>query len=56
MTRKAKAHLELNLVRDVKDNKKGLFKYISRKKKTGENIIPLLNGAGALIINNMEKS
>ena len=25
-TRKAKAHLELNLAMDVKDNKKGFFK------------------------------
>ena len=32
--RKAKAHLELNLARDVKDNKKGFFKYISSKRKT----------------------
>ncbi|XP_009888993.1 PREDICTED: ubiquitin-conjugating enzyme E2 D2 [Charadrius vociferus] len=27
--KKAKAHLELNLARDIKDNKKGTFKYIS---------------------------
>jgi len=32
--RKAKVHLELNLARDVKDNKKGFFKYISSKWKT----------------------
>ena len=30
-TRKAKVHLELNLKREVKDNKKGFFKYISSK-------------------------
>ena len=29
--RKAKAHLELNLARDVKDNKKSFFKYVSSK-------------------------
>jgi len=29
--RKAKVHLELNLARDVKDNKKGFFNYISSK-------------------------
>ena len=34
--RKAKAHLELNLARDVKDNKKGFFKCISSKRKTRE--------------------
>ena len=32
--RKAKAHLELNLVREVKDNKKGFFKYVSSERKT----------------------
>lgn len=30
----AKAHLELNLARDVMDKKKGLFKYISSKRNT----------------------
>ena len=33
---KAKAHLELDLARKVKGNKKGFFKYISRKRKTGK--------------------
>ena len=31
-TRKAKAHMELNLARDVRNNKKGFFKYISSKR------------------------
>ncbi|NXU46088.1 RTBS polymerase, partial [Drymodes brunneopygia] len=31
--RKAKAHLELSLVRDIKDNKKGFYKTISSKRK-----------------------
>lgn len=30
--RKAKAHLELNLVKNMKDNKKGFFKYINDKR------------------------
>jgi len=30
-TRKAEVHLEFSLARDAKDNKKGFFKYISRK-------------------------
>ena len=30
--RKAKAHLELKLARDVKNNKKGFFNYISSKR------------------------
>jgi len=33
-TMKAKVHPELNLTRDVKDDKKGFFKYISSKQKT----------------------
>jgi len=35
-TRKAKVHLELNLARDVKDNKKGFFKYISSNVNKGD--------------------
>ena len=34
-TRKTKVHLELNLARDVKDNKKGFFNYISSKGRLG---------------------
>ena len=45
-TRKAKGHLELNLARDVNHNKKGFFKYISSKRKTGDTVGPLLNRKG----------
>ncbi|GAB0207863.1 hypothetical protein GRJ2_003252000 [Grus japonensis] len=55
-TRKAKAHLELNLARDVKDNKKGFFKYISSKRKTRENVGLLLNEVGALVTEDTEKA
>ena len=48
MTRKTKAHLELNLARDVR-NKKGFFKYISSKQKTRDNVGPLLNEVGVLV-------
>lgn len=41
--RKTKVHLELNVVREVKDNKKGFLKYVSSKTKTRENVGPLLN-------------
>jgi len=54
--RKAKVHLELNLARDVKDNKKGFFKYINSKRKTKENVGPLLNEVGALVTENTEKA
>ena len=30
--RKAKAQMELNLVRDVKDNKKGFYRYIGMSR------------------------
>ncbi|GAB0195017.1 mitochondrial enolase superfamily member 1 [Grus japonensis] len=55
-TRKAKAHLELNLARDVKDNKKGFFKYINSKRKTRENVGLLLNEVGALVMGDTEKA
>ncbi|KAJ7422844.1 hypothetical protein BTVI_12165 [Pitangus sulphuratus] len=42
-TRTAKVHLELNLARDIKDNKKGFFKSISSKRKSKENLGSLLN-------------
>ncbi|GAB0202606.1 mitochondrial enolase superfamily member 1 [Grus japonensis] len=54
-TWKAKAHLELNVARDVKDKKNGFFKYISSKRKTRENVGPLLNEVGALAMEDTEK-
>jgi len=38
--------LELNVVKKVKDKKKGFFKYVSSKKKTREDVGPLLNEVG----------
>jgi len=55
-TRKAKVHLELNLARDVNDNKKGFFKYISSKWKSRENVGPLLNEVSALVTEDAEKA
>jgi len=54
--RKAKAHLELDLARDVKDNMKGFFKYISSKRKTRENVRLLLNEVGAVVAEDTEKA
>jgi len=54
--RKAKAHLELNLARDVKDNKKGFFNYISSKRKTRDNVGPLLNEVSVLVKEDTEKA
>jgi len=55
-TRKAKAHLELKLARDVKNNRKGFFNYISSKRKTRDNVGPLLNEAGVLVMEDSEKA
>jgi len=55
-TRKAKAHLELNLARDVKNNKKGFFSYISSKRKARGNVGPWLNDVGVLVTDNVEKA
>ena len=54
--RKAKSHLELNLARDVKDNKKGFFKSISSKRKTRETVGLLLNEVSALVTEDTEKT
>lgn len=44
--RKAKASLEFNLVRDVKDNKKGFYRCVSNERKTRENTGPLMDETG----------
>ncbi|CAM5119228.1 unnamed protein product [Eretmochelys imbricata] len=54
--RKAKSHLELQLARDVKSNKKGFFRYVSNKKKVKESVGPLLNEGGNLVTENVEKA
>ncbi|KAJ7408217.1 hypothetical protein BTVI_60447 [Pitangus sulphuratus] len=55
-TRKAKACLELNLSKNVKDNKKGFFKYINNKRKTKDNVGPLLSRGVTLVTEDAEKS
>jgi len=55
-TRKAKPYLELNLARNVKDNKKAFFKYISSKRKARDNVGPLLNEAGVLVTEDADKA
>ena len=37
-TKKAKAHLKLNLLGEVKDNKKGLFNDVNSTRKTRESV------------------
>jgi len=55
-TKKAKVHLVLNLAREVKDNKKGFFNYISSKRKTRDDVGPLLNEVGVLVTEDTEKA
>lgn len=52
---KAKAQLKPKLARDVKSKNEECF-YTSSKKKTKEEVTPLLNRAGDLVIMEMEKS
>ncbi|GAB0187869.1 mitochondrial enolase superfamily member 1 [Grus japonensis] len=54
--RNAKALMELNLARDVKGNKKSLYRYISNKRKTRENMGLLWNETGNLVTWGMEKA
>ena len=46
----------MQLVRDVKGNKKGFYKYLSNKRKIRERVGPLLNGGGNLVTDDMEKA
>ena len=46
--RKANAQVELNLARDVKDNKKGFYRYIGRRRQAKESAPPLMKGNGEL--------
>ena len=52
--RKAKALVELNLARDVKDNKKGFYRYIGRRRQAKEGAPPLMKGSGELASSDTE--
>ncbi|GAB0203411.1 hypothetical protein GRJ2_002806700 [Grus japonensis] len=54
--RKAKALIEISLARDVKDNKKSFYRYVSEKRRTRENVGPLWNETGDLVTQDMEKA
>ena len=54
--RKAKAHLELSLATAVKDNRKCFYKYINTKRRTKENLHPLLDAGGNLVTRDEEKA
>jgi len=54
--KKAKAQIELNLVRDVKNNSKGYYRCISLKRKSKESVPHLMNEKGELATMDMEKA
>lgn len=47
--RKAKALIELSLLRAVKGNKRNFSQYVNDKRKTRENVGPLQEEAGDLV-------
>lgn len=53
--RRTKVQLELNLMGEVKDNRKDFFRYISSKRKTTKNVSPLQNEVNALVREDTEK-
>ncbi|KFQ53309.1 hypothetical protein N333_01103, partial [Nestor notabilis] len=54
--RKAKAQLELNLARDVKNNRKGFYRYIANKRHGRDNVGPLRKPPGGLATLDLEKA
>jgi len=48
--------VDLNVAQDAKGHKKGFCKNINGKRKAGENVGPLLNGAGAMVTQDIEKA
>lgn len=55
-TRKAKAHLEMKLAKERKDDTKIFFlKYVNSKRKTRDNVSPLLNEGGVRVTGDAEK-
>lgn len=53
--RNAKTYLQLNLVKDVKGNKKGLYRQITSKKKNSEGMDPLINRLGDVVRKDMKR-
>jgi len=46
----------LKLEKDVKNNKKGYFNYISSKRQARDNVGPLMNEVGVLVTEDAEKA
>lgn len=56
ITKEARAQLELNLAKDIKDNKKDVCKYINNKRKRKDNMGLLLSEGGILVTEDIEKA
>ena len=54
--RKAKVLIELNLVRDVKYNKKGFYRYIGRRRQANGSVPPLMKHNGDLASSDIENT
>ena len=54
--RKAKAQAELNLARDVKNNRKTFYGYLVQKRQVKESVPPLVNVKGELASMDEEKA
>lgn len=44
------------MARDVKNNKKGFYRYIGRRRQAKESVPPLINETGELASSDMEKA
>ena len=44
------------MARDVKDNKKGFYRYISRRRQAKKSVPPLINKNGQLVSSDMGKA
>ena len=48
--------MEMNLARDVKDNKKEFYRYIGRRRQAKESVPPLMKGNEELASSDIEKA
>ncbi|KAK4816005.1 hypothetical protein QYF61_010873 [Mycteria americana] len=54
--RKAKAQLEPSLARHAKNNNKGFYRYVSRKRKVKKSVPPVMSKIGKLVTTDEEKA
>lgn len=54
--RKTKAKLELSPARDLRNNRNGLYKCVTHKRKVKNNVNPLINNTGKLVTVGEEKA